>query len=270
MKRYGLVGYPLGHSFSKVFFDELFGRLGVEASYENFELIDAQAVGRLIRSGLEPGGAQIDGLSVTIPYKREVMEMVDSLDAQAQAVGAVNCIAFRDGSSIGYNTDVIGFGESLAEFLGGVVVERALILGSGGAALAVRYVLEAMGIEYAFVSRGGGRQQQGLPLGLPLGQAQKQDMGQGRSFGYDELKGSVIENHKLIINATPLGMWPNTEQAPEIPFDQLDQNHYLYDLVYNPRITKFMAQGLCQGAHVTGGLRMLELQALAAWKIWNN
>lgn len=243
MKTYGLVGYPLGHSFSKSFFEELFLHLGVdgECEYRNFALPNKDLVRELIQSG------EMDGLSVTIPYKREVLEFVDQLDQAAKAVGAVNCIAFRSGVSIGYNTDIIGFRQSLLEFLDGQAIERALILGTGGAALAVKYVLEELKIKVTFVSR---------------------DQAPG-NYTYRQLDREVMQAHRLIVNTTPLGMWPDTESCPAIPFEELSSNHYLYDLVYNPQVTRFMQMGASNGAHVMGGLSMLHLQALAAWEIWN-
>lgn len=241
IKKYGLVGYPLGHSFSQSFFVDLFARLGVSGEYENFALSDSAQLEGLVGSGT------MDGLSVTIPYKREVLGMVDRLDPAARAVGAVNCIDFRDGVSTGYNTDIVGFKQSLVEFLDGHAVGRALILGTGGAALAVRYALDELGIEHRTVSR---------------------ERGKG-DYTYGELDGAIVKAHKLIINTTPLGMWPNVDSSPEIPFEELSQNHYLYDLVYNPEVTEFIRRADGQGAHTMSGLRMLHLQALAAWEIWS-
>lgn len=237
------MGYPLGHSFSKSFFEELFLHRGLdgECEYRNFALSSRDMVRELVQSG------EVEGLSVTIPYKKDVLEFVDQLDPAAKAVGAVNCIAFRSGVSIGYNTDIIGFRQSLLEFLDGQSIEGALILGTGGAALAVKYVLEELKIKTTFVSR-------------------EQTMG---NYTYRQLDREIMQAHKLIINTTPLGMWPDTESLPAIPFKELSQNHYLYDLVYNPDVTRFMQQGASNGANVMGGLSMLHLQALAAWEIWN-
>lgn len=237
------MGYPLGHSFSKSFFEELFLHRGLdgECEYRNFALSSRDMVRELVQSG------EVEGLSVTIPYKKDVLEFVDQLDPAAKAVGAVNCIAFRSGVSIGYNTDIIGFRQSLLEFLDGQSIEGALILGTGGAALAVKYVLEELKIKTTFVSR-------------------EQTMG---NYTYRQLDREIMQAHKLIINTTPLGMWPDTESLPAIPFKELSQNHYLYDLVYNPDVTRFMQQGASNGANVMGGLSMLHLQALAAWGIWN-
>lgn len=237
------MGYPLGHSFSQSFFEELFLHMGLdgECEYRNFALSSRDMVRELVQSG------EVEGLSVTIPYKKDVLEFVDQLDPAAKAVGAVNCIAFRSGVSIGYNTDIIGFRQSLLEFLDGQSIERALILGTGGAALAVKYVLEELKIKTTFVSR-------------------EQTMG---NYTYRQLDREIMQAHKLIVNTTPLGMWPDTESLPAIPFKELSQNHYLYDLVYNPDVTRFMQQGASNGANVMGGLSMLHLQALAAWEIWN-
>lgn len=212
-----------------------------ECEYRNFALSSRDMVRELVQSG------EVEGLSVTIPYKKDVLEFVDQLDPAAKAVGAVNCIAFRSGVSIGYNTDIIGFRQSLLEFLDGQSIERALILGTGGAALAVKYVLEELKIKTTFVSR-------------------EQTMG---NYTYRQLDREIMQAHKLIVNTTPLGMWPDTESLPAIPFKELSQNHYLYDLVYNPDVTRFMQQGASNGANVMGGLSMLHLQALAAWEIWN-
>ncbi len=238
---YGIIGYPLSHSFSPGFFNDKFGQEGIDAVYQAYPLSDIHLLKELIS-----GDPQLKGLNVTIPYKQAVMPLLDEIDPAAQKVGAVNCIAIRDGNTIGYNTDIIGFGHSLRPLLQ-QWQDRALILGSGGAAHAVAYVLKQLGIMYKLVSRSEAI----------------------NCITYDQLTPEIIARHKLIVNTTPLGMYPNVGTAPPIPYEGIGPQHLAYDLIYNPSETQFMKQAAAQGAVTKNGLDMLHLQALAGWEIWN-
>ncbi|MCB0586144.1 MAG: shikimate dehydrogenase [Phaeodactylibacter sp.] len=245
---YGLIGYPLSHSFSKRYFNEKFHREQKEGYY--YELFPLKQISEL--PGLLNAHPNLQGLNVTIPYKQQVMDYLDELDAGAAAAGAVNTIKVADGRLTGFNTDVYGFEWSLRQFLGGSGVEvaglKALVLGTGGAAKAVVYVLEKMGIGFQVVSRS--KKPQGLI--------------------YRELDETLMEEHRLIINTTPLGMSPQVAACPEIPYQYISRHHLLYDLVYNPEETAFMARGRQRGAVAQNGLQMLYLQAEKAWEIWNS
>lgn len=250
MKQYGLVGFPLGHSFSAGYFARKFETLGLtgSCSYENFpvECIDE------LRAVLPEG---VEGFNITIPHKRNILPLLADIDPEAEAVGAVNCVRVRpDGSFKGYNTDVYGFEVSLRRMLeaGGAPRQqgalRALVLGTGGAAQAVHHVLRKLGIEYLEVSRTAA--------------------GTGR-LSYDQLTPEVMDLHRLIINTTPLGMYPNLSVRAELPYDCIGAGYYLYDLIYNPAETAFLREGRVRGAWVKSGLEMLVLQAERSWEIWN-
>jgi shikimate dehydrogenase len=248
MNQYGLIGYPLSHSFSKRYFGEKFDRLDIQDSrYDLFELKDIQEVVPLLKKT-----PNLRGLNVTIPYKEAIMPYLDDLDeASAGRIGAVNTIRiFADGSTKGYNTDYYGFRQSLVEWLDhrGETCSnlRALVLGTGGASKAVVTALRDLQTEYHMVSR------------------QRSDT----SLGYEDLTAEIIHEHRLIINTTPLGMYPTTDTCPPIPYQELSHQHFLYDLVYNPIDTLFLKKGAAQGAVTHGGLKMLELQAEKAWDIW--
>lgn len=244
MQKYGLIGYPLSHSFSQGFFNEKFQSEGIEATYENFEIPTIQDFQKIILANPE-----LNGLNVTIPYKEQVIEFLDELDDTAKSIGAVNVIKFiRDKKKLklkGYNSDVIGFSQSISAFLK-PNHKKALILGTGGASKAVRYALERLGLEYTFVSRTAIK---------------------GQLF-YNELTEDVMKEHTVIINTTPVGMYPKIELCPNIPYEYITDQHLLYDLLYNPNETKFMKLGQEKGATVVNGLEMLLLQAFAAWNIW--
>ncbi len=243
MRRFGLIGEHLPHSFSAKYFAEKFCREGIEGcEYSLYELPQIEALEELLKStdGLE-------GFNVTIPYKRDVMHYLDDISAEAAAIGAVNCVKLEQGKLRGYNTDVMGLRESMLEFLGDYRPERALILGTGGASLAVVYVLEELGIEYQIVSRSA---REGW-------------------ITYDDVTREVLESSKLIVNATPLGTFPDVESAPNIDYKVLTPSHYLFDLVYNPPLTKFLAEGKLRGSKICNGEAMLIGQAEGAWKIWN-
>lgn len=248
MNLYGLIGYPLSHSFSKRYFAEKFDREQIKDSqYDLYELRDIREVTTLLTQS-----PNLQGLNVTIPYKQAIIPYLDDLDeASAGRIGAVNTIRiFADGSTKGYNTDYYGFRQSVEEWLDhrgeSCANLKALVLGTGGASKAVLAALADLGATYHLVSRNGGN-------GV---------------LSYDDLNEEVMQEHRLIINTTPLGMYPNVENAPPIPYDLINTKHFLYDLVYNPIKTEFLKRGEKQGAAVHGGLKMLELQAEKAWEIW--
>ena len=243
MRRFGLIGKKLGHSFSARYFAEKFEREGLQdCDYSLYELPEIECVKEFM---LKPN---LVGFNVTIPYKQQVIPYLDDLHPQAAEVGAVNCVKILpDGRKIGYNTDVDGVRVSLNKLLGGDKVESALILGTGGAAQAVDYVLRERGIELKVVSR---------------------DKSRG-DLTYDELSQDVLSAHRLIINASPVGMFPACDDAPAIPYAMLSGSHYLFDLVYNPLVTRFMELGAAQGAKTLSGIDMLYAQAESAWRIWN-
>ena len=243
MKRFGLIGKKLGHSFSAKYFAEKFEREGLrDCDYSLYELPEIECVKEFV---LTP---DLVGFNVTIPYKQQIIPYLDALDEQAREVGAVNCVKIeRDGRRVGYNTDVDGIRLSLDKLLGGEKVGSALVLGTGGAAQAVQYVLRERGIDYKVVSREKGK----------------------ADLTYDDLTQEVMATHRLIINASPVGMYPACENCPNIPYAMLSGSHYLFDLVYNPLTTRFMELGAEQGAATLSGIDMLYAQAESAWRIWN-
>ena len=247
MKRFGLIGYPLGHSFSKKYFTEKFEKEGIEdCEYELYPLESIDELPDLIKS--EKG---LIGLNVTIPYKQQVIKLLDEIDPKAEQIGAVNTIKIQGKKLKGYNTDYIGFKESLVKFVGpNPMPEKALILGTGGASKAVKAALEDLKVDYQFVSR---------------------NPSEG-NLSYEVLNTqySILNTSKLIINTTPLGMAPATESLPDLPYHQLTEQHYLFDLVYNPLKTAFMQKGIDAKCWVKNGLEMLYGQAEAAWEIWNS
>ncbi|HBK28370.1 MAG TPA: shikimate dehydrogenase [Parabacteroides sp.] len=247
MQKYGLVGFPLGHSFSCGFFNEKFKAENIDAQYLNFEIPSIKEFKQVIKDNPE-----LNGLNVTIPYKQQVIPFLDDLDEDARRIGAVNVIKFLTNPSgetklIGYNSDVIGFTESIKPLLT-PSHKKALILGTGGASKAVFYGLKSLGVEAKYVSRS--------PKEFCL--------------TYETLTPKVMEEHTVIVNTTPLGMFPNVNNCPNIPYELLSPRHILYDLIYNPDETLFMAKGKAHGTVVKNGLEMLKLQAIAAWDIWQN
>jgi shikimate dehydrogenase len=246
MKRYGLIGYPLTHSFSKRFFTEKFEKERMDASYENYELKSITQFPEVIRDNPE-----LTGLNVTIPYKELVIPYLDELDPAAEAVGAVNTVRIEragpDVSLKGFNTDTWGFETSLAPLLLDHH-KKALILGTGGASKAIRYVLKKRQIDFISASI-----------------EELNDM----EIPYESIDRSVIEERLLIINATPLGTYPNVDTAPSIPYEWITKKHLLFDLVYNPEVTKFLRQGAERGATVKNGFEMLIQQVLKSYEIWN-
>ena len=241
MRQFGLIGYPLSHSFSQKFFTEKFLQENiVNAKYDNFPIPSIESF-----AGLWKENPNLEGLNVTIPYKKEVIPFLQHSSAVVQEINACNCIRKFNGELYGYNTDVIGFEKSLLPFLQPHHT-HALILGTGGASAAVQWVLEKLKIQFQVVSRKG-----------------------NANLTYDQLSASVIESHTLIINTSPLGMFPNVNEAPPIAYDAITAQHHLYDLVYNPTETLFMKNGLAKGATVQNGLAMLHIQAEESWAIWN-
>ena len=240
--QYGLIGYPLGHSFSAKYFAEKFRREGIDASYENFEM---PAVDDL-RTFVEARPC-LRGLNVTIPHKQAVVPLLDEVSPEAEAIGAVNVIKVAGNKLVGYNTDVIGFVDSLRPLLDGRSVGEALVLGTGGASRAVVYGLRRLGIAPQLVSR---TPREGV-------------------ICYDDIDSTWMRRAGLIVNCSPVGMFPHVNEAPALPYERLTPDHILYDLVYNPLVTKFLQLGRGRGALTCNGLEMLHRQAEAAWRIWN-
>lgn len=245
MKKYGLIGYPLGHSFSAKFFAEKFAKEGIDARYDNYEMASVEGLRALIAAD-----AELCGLNVTIPHKQAVIPLLDDLTPEARAIGAVNVIRilrYADGTLhlTGCNSDIIGFTDSIRPLLQPHHT-RALLLGTGGASKAVVAGLRSLGITPTYVSR------RPIEGGLT----------------YDDLTPDVMATHTVIVNCSPVGMHPHTDEAPAIPYELLTPRHLLYDLVYNPLDTRFMQLGREHGAVVKNGLEMLHLQAVAAWEMW--
>ncbi len=259
MLKLGLIGKNIEYSFSRGYFADKFNKLDIKASYVNFDCDTLEDVQRILND------PSILGYNVTIPYKQEVISLLDHLDEHVERIGAVNTIKRnQDNSLTGYNTDFVGFAQSLLEFLGSenevrnfqlpkdkwVAGKKALILGTGGASKAVAYALEGMAAHVYYVSR-------------------KQKL-EENILAYIDLAKKTLDPYDIIVNTTPLGTYPNIHEAPEIPYRTLDSKHLLYDLVYNPEETRFLLKGKENGAHVTNGLKMLELQADAAWDLWHS
>ena len=276
MTTYGLIGYPLGHSFSRKFFTEKFEKEGIDAQYLNFEIPSIEEFPEIIKNNPE-----LRGLNVTIPYKQQVMQYLDDISEEAKAIGAVNVVRIERpspqpspimgretmrnagnkpdglpikgdmseglrGSLIGYNSDVIGFVESIKPLLK-PHHKKALILGTGGASKAIRYGLEEkLGMKTLFVSRSA---REGM-------------------ITYEEVTAEVLKEYEVIVNCSPVGMYPHVDECPALPYEAMNENNLLYDLVYNPLETLFMKKGAEQGATVKNGLEMLHLQAIASWKFW--
>ena len=273
MKLLGLIGYPLSHSFSKKYFTQKFENEGLTHDWQ-YELFPIESINQL--PDLLRGHPNLVGLNVTIPYKEDVMYWLDELDETAEAIGAVNCIKIVNGKLNGYNTDYYGFQKSLLspprpqrgsldvvhseiEMEDNIEITdslfgcgrgldiKALILGTGGSAKAVAYALKKLKIPYQYVSRHKS----------------------AHGFTYADLDKSIMASHQLIVNCTPLGMSPNTEGCPPIPYEYLDNQHFMYDLIYNPEESTFLKKGKERGAKVKSGLDMLHFQAEKGWEIWN-
>ena len=245
MDKYGLIGYPLGHSFSISYFNEKFESEGIDAVYENFEIPQIEDVKEIIDSNPD-----LKGLNVTIPYKQQVLKYIKELSPEAKAIGAVNVIRIEHKGNKtvlkGFNSDVIGFTKSIEPILN-TYHKKALILGTGGAAKAVQYGLQSLGIETLLVSR-----------------TKKKNV-----ITYEEVTADIVREYNVIVNCTPVGMYPHIDECPKLPYEAMDSHTLLYDLLYNPDETKFLRLGAERGATVKNGLEMLLLQAFVSWEIWN-
>ncbi len=243
MRTFGLIGYPLSHTFSPTYFSEKFFREGIEnATYQAFPLESIQEFPHLLQNN-----PKLEGLNVTIPYKEAIIPFLDEISKEAEAIGAVNTIRIdKDGKKIGFNTDVYGFEVSLKPLLK-AHHQKALVLGTGGAAKAILYVLQQLNIEFRLVSRNPSKNQ----------------------LGYADINSEVMNTHHLIINTTPLGMSPKIHDFPDISYQFASEKHLFFDLIYNPEKTIFLIKGKLKGAAFKNGLEMLYLQAERAWEIWN-
>lgn len=243
MKKFGLIGYPLSHSFSQKYFTEKFRKENIhDCVYENFSLSEIGQISSILIN--EP---QLHGLNVTIPYKEQIIPFLHFKNDVVEKTGACNCIKIKNGKLYGYNTDVIGFEISLKKKLKDYHT-HALILGTGGAAKAVEYVIKESGIDYKFVSR---------------------KVSSGNTINYGDLNENIIQSHTLIINTAPIGMYPNVDAYPNIPYQALTAKHYLFDLIYNPEKTMFLQKGEERRAAIQNGHEMLIIQAEESWRIWN-
>ena len=241
MTKYGIIGNPLGHSFSRGFFTEKFAKEDIDAQYLNFQIPEIGKLPDILRENPE-----LRGINVTIPYKTEVIQYLDELSDEAREIGAVNVVQIRNGHLKGFNSDIIGFTKSIQPLLK-PHHRKALILGTGGASKAIRVGLTRLGLEWKYVSRSP---QEGM-------------------FTYDDLTADILREYEVIVNCSPVGMFPKVDECPAIPYEYLTPDNLLYDLVYNPETTLFMKKGALQGAIVKNGLEMLHLQAIASWEFWN-
>lgn len=241
MKKYGLLGRSLQHSFSRSFFEKLFREQSIEASYENLEIETIEECTSIFET-------EFSGLNVTIPYKEQIIPFLDELSGEAEKIGAVNTIQFKDGKRIGHNTDAYGFHNSIKPFLTNQH-ERALIFGTGGASKAIEFVLKSLGVEVIFISRSPNAD---------------------NHFRYEEVNENMISACKLLVNCTPVGTFPSVDEAIVLPYEALTKDHLVVDLVYNPAKTKFLEKAELQGAMILNGESMLRHQALKAWEIWNS
>lgn len=245
MDKYGLIGYPLGHSFSMNYFNEKFENEGIDAEYINFEIPYIEDLTEILDTTPE-----LKGLNVTIPYKEKVISYLDFISPEATDIGAVNVIKVEHkGNDVklkGFNSDVIGFTRSIEPFLE-PCHKKALILGTGGASKAINYGLKSLGLETIHVSR----------------------FERPGTIQYDKITPEVIKEYNVIVNCTPVGMYPHTDECPELPYEAMDSHTLLYDLIYNPEETLFMKKGKQHGATVKNGLEMLLLQAFASWDFWH-
>lgn len=238
MNQFGLIGRNISYSFSAKFFTEKFKTENIENHfYDIFDLNEISEVENLFQNQI------LKGFNVTIPYKEQIIPLLDEMDTDAQKIGAVNCVKIQNGTKKGFNTDAVGFEKSIQPLLNSEH-KNALILGDGGAAKAVKFVLNKLNIPFKTVTRNG-------------------------EFTYSDLNSEIIQNHQVIVNCTPVGTFPNIENAPEIPYENLTEKHLLYDLIYNPEKTKFLELGEKNGAQIKNGHEMLVLQAEKSWEIWN-
>ena len=238
MRTFGLIGKTLSHSFSEGYFSDKFHKEDInDSEYKNFELKNISEFTDLISK------VKLSGLNVTLPYKESVIPFLDKLTPQAKAIGAVNTIQFKDNKLIGHNTDTIGFLQSISPLLN--ERKKALILGNGGASKAIQYALKTLNIEYKIVSRKS-------------------------SFNYSDIISKTIGYYSIIINTTPLGTHPEIADFPQIPYNELNENHLLFDLIYNPIESVFLRFGKTKNCSIKNGLEMLEIQAESSWNIWNS
>lgn len=243
MKTYGIIGFPLTHSFSQKYFTEKFQREGIsDCSYEVYPIRSVYELNDLIKQH-----SNLHGLNVTIPYKQLVLHHLNSIKEIPFGLKACNCIKIKEGKTYGYNTDIIGFERSLLPYLK-PYHKKALILGNGGAAEAVKFVFDKLNITYSMVSR---------------------KIHDGSELTYQDLNKSIIEENKLIVNTTPLGTFPNVHESPDIPYQFVTPEHFLYDLVYNPEKPLFLQKAEEHGATIKNGYEMLIIQAAESWRIWN-
>ncbi len=243
MSKFGLIGKNIDYSFSKKYFSEKFEMENLPHSYENFDIHSIADFQNIISKT-----PNLKGLNVTIPYKEEVIRLLDNLDEDARKIGAVNTIKISgDKKLTGYNTDHFGFQKSVESFLP-LQKKTALILGTGGASKAVAFALEKLEFRFKFVGR-------------------KESL---NTLQYSSLNQTIIESHLLLVNCTPVGTFPNIADCPPFPYQFLTKNHLLFDLIYNPSETEFLKRGKIKGAKTTNGLKMLELQADKAWEVWNS
>ncbi|SIQ81609.1 shikimate dehydrogenase family protein [Maribacter ulvicola] len=239
---YGLIGKDISYSFSRGYFKKKFEVMALDyCHYQNFDLQSISEFPTIFENT-----ENVMGLNITIPYKEEVMAFLDDLDLAAKKIGAVNTIKFTDNGLVGFNTDAYGFEKSIEPYLK-EHHKKALILGTGGASKAIAFVLDELGINFSFVSRSG----------------------KNNGYTYNELTDGIIAEHTLIINCSPVGTFPNIKEKPAIPYSKIGTEHLLFDLIYNPEETAFLAAGKANGAAVCNGHRMLEFQAEKAWEIWN-
>ncbi len=243
MNLYGLIGYPLGHSFSKKYFNDKFREEGLEDCF--FELYPLETIGQF--PALLEQHPQLQGLAVTIPYKEAVMPYMCSVTPEVEFIGALNCIEFLPEGLRGHNTDIIGFEHSFVPLLQHHHT-KALVLGTGGESKAVQFVLKKLNIPFLVISRKRGGE---------------------NVIRYEDIDEQVLQEYTIIINCTPIGMSPNEQEKPLLPYEHINFAHYLYDLVYKPAITSFLAEGEKRGATTKNGYDMLIIQAEENWKIWN-
>lgn len=242
MRRFGLLGYPLTHSFSQKYFTEKFAELGLtDCVYENFSLAGIDEFSNVLKDYKD-----LRGFNITIPYKKQVLSFLHESTEAVKTIGACNCVNIKDGILTGYNTDVTGFEQSISPFLQPHHT-KALVFGTGGASAAVVFVLKKLGIDVQYVSRTVSE----------------------NAIGYESVDETMLSTHHLLVNTTPVGMYPNVEGSPAIPYQYLTSQHHLCDLVYNPVETKFLEKGRLQGTTTQNGYEMLILQAEESWRIWN-
>lgn len=243
MKKYAIIGLPLGHSFSKKYFEQKFAQEGLsDCVFENHELQRIEEVEKLFQDPM------LKGFCITIPYKKAILPYLSECSDEVRAMQACNCVQLKEGRRIGFNTDVVGFEKSFITKLQ-EADKKALILGTGGAAAAVCFVLKKLGIDYKFVSR----------------------KPEAEQFSYQDIKSAdILQQYTIIINCSPVGTFPKEDQAPDLAYELLSDRHYLYDLVYNPAVTQFLYKGQLQGARTQNGYPMLTIQAEANWMNWNS